>query len=88
MAQAERDLATYAEENAIVSLNKDENVTLKKLELLNKFLTEATAERIRVEMEHIEADKGDFTPSMAFSTESMAELQLAIKQAEGEYAML
>lgn len=88
VAQAERDLATYAEQHAIVSLNKDENVTIKKLELLNKFLTEATADRITAEMEYLEADKGDFTPSMAFTTDSMAELQLAIKEAEGEYAML
>ncbi len=88
VAAAERERASYAEEHAIVSLNKDENITIKKMELLNRFLTEATAQRIQAEMEYLESRKSDFSPSMAFNTESMEDIRLAIKEAEAEYAMM
>jgi capsular exopolysaccharide synthesis family protein len=88
VALAERKLATYAEEHEIVSLNKDENITVKKMELLNQLLTNATAERIQAEMTFKEAQKGNVSATMAFDSHSTTELRASLKEAEAEYAML
>lgn len=84
----ERNLAVYAEENSIVSLNKDENITVKRMAELNQLLTEATAKRIKSETTFNEAQKGSGLSSSAYDDSSLHDLGVRLKEAESEYAML
>ncbi|MCB0340325.1 MAG: hypothetical protein KDD53_12010, partial [Bdellovibrionales bacterium] len=45
----EREIADYAETHSIISLNKDENITVQKMAQLDSLLTEATEKRIEAE---------------------------------------
>ncbi|MCB0322668.1 MAG: polysaccharide biosynthesis tyrosine autokinase [Bdellovibrionales bacterium] len=88
VAQVERDLAAYAEENAIVSLNKDENIVVTRMAELSQMLTEATAKRIKSETALSEAKAGSALLSTSLDDQAIEQLRLSLKEAESEYAML
>lgn len=88
VAVAERNLAAYAEENAIVSVNKDENIVVRRMSELNQLLTDATAKRIKAETLYKEAESGSGLNSTAFDDPSIQSMRVALKEAESEYAML
>lgn len=88
LAQAERNLASYAEENAIVSVNKDENIVVRKMAELNELLTAATSRRILAETKLKESQSGSGLNTSANDDESIQSLRLALKQAESEYSSL
>ncbi|MCB0358843.1 MAG: polysaccharide biosynthesis tyrosine autokinase [Bdellovibrionales bacterium] len=88
LSKSERDLAQYAEENAIVSLNKDENIIVKQMADLNTLLTAATARRIESESRFNEAASGSGVDTTAFDDESIQSQRIQLKEAEAEYALL
>lgn len=88
VALAERAVAKYAEENAIVSLNKDENITVKQMGELSELLTQATAERVKAESAFKEASSGSGLSSTLIDDPSIEQLRLRLKAAEAEYAKL
>lgn len=88
VALTERKIAEYAEENAIVSLNKDENIVVKQMAELNTLLTTATASRIKSEAAFNEAKSGSGIDSTAFDDDSIQQQRVALKEAQAEYALL
>lgn len=88
VALTERNIATYAEENAIVSLNKDENIVVKQMSELNALLTAATAARIKSESAFQEARSGSGLDSTAYDDQSIQQQRVALKEAQAEYALL
>jgi len=88
VAQAERNLAKYAEENAIVSLNKDENIVVKRMSELSELLTQATAKRIQSETKFNEAKGSAGLDSSAFDDTSTGRSRGDLEEAEAEYARL
>lgn len=76
----ERELAIYAEENAIVSLNKDENLINRRLSELNKLLTDSQASRIKSETAFTEIrDSKD--ASTIIDDASIQSLRISLKEA-------
>jgi succinoglycan biosynthesis transport protein ExoP len=88
VAVIEQDIAKYAEENAIVALNQDENIVLRKMSELNQLLTEATAKRIKAESEFNEAKDGGNISSSSNDSRGLEDIKLRIREREGEYANL
>ena len=88
VALAERNIAAYAEENAIVSVNKDENIVVRRMGELSDLLTQATAVRIKAESAYNEAKSGSGLSSTSLDDEAISRLRSSLKEAEAEYAML
>ncbi len=88
LAQSERNLAAYAEENAIVSVNKDENIVVRRMSELNDLLTAATAKRITAESRFNESKSGSGIATSANDDDSIQSLRLALKKAESDYSSL
>ena len=88
VALAERNIAAYAEENAIVSLNKDENIVVRRMAELNDLLTRATAKRIESESAIREAESGSGIGSTSLDDQSIEQLRTTLKETQSEYAML
>lgn len=88
VAAAERAVATYAEQNAIVSINKDENIVVKQMSELNALLTEATGKRIKSESAFREAKNSSALGTSALDDPSIQQLRGSLKEVESEYAQL
>lgn len=88
IALLEREMASYAEGNAIVSVTKDENIVVKQMSELNDLLTAATAKRIQSETTYNEAKAGSGLKSTAYDDESIQRLRVTLKEAEAEFALL
>lgn len=88
VAQLEQNMSAYAEENAIVSLNENENIVTNRMGELNELLTQATARRIESESRFKEAEAGNANDSTAYDDETIQRLRVDLKAAEGEYALL
>lgn len=84
----ERELADYAEANAIVAINKDENVTAQKMSQLNRLLTDATAKRIEAENAYKESDTALSTNSAGYDDASTQTMRSELARLEGEYSQL
>ncbi|HQH28052.1 MAG TPA: GumC family protein, partial [Oligoflexia bacterium] len=88
VSQAERNLAAYAEENALVTDPKGESITLKRTAELSQLLTQATARRIQSESIFNGAKSGAGADSTSLDDSSLQNLRLRLKEVEAEYAML
>lgn len=84
----EREMAQYAEDNSIVALNKDENITAQKLSKLNQLLTDATAKRIVAEKTYEEAFIGHETGRSGVEDQSTQNLRTELGRLEAEYRQL
>jgi len=88
VALIERNLASYAEENAIVSLNENENIVVTRMAELSALLTESTARRIISQTRHEEALKAAKATKASFADEAVSTTRIKLKEAEAEYALL
>lgn len=88
VADLEREAADYAEANAIVAVNKDENITAQRMSQLNKLLTDASANRIEAENLFKEAESGLSNPSAGFDDSSTQSMRTQLSQLQGEYDQL
>lgn len=84
----EREIADYAEANAIVAVNKDENITVQKMSQLNKLLTDAIASRIAAENIYKEAESNLGATSAGFDDSSVQALRSELVRRESEYAQM
>ncbi len=83
----ERSLADYAEKNAIVGVNKDENIVAQKMAQLNNALTELTTRRL--EAENIsKGATGKLGNSAGFDDLSTQNMRSELARLEGEYQQL
>ncbi len=85
VADLEREMADYAEENSIVALNKDENITVQKMAQLNQLLTSATAKRIENENIYNEAEAALANPSAGYDDFSTQGIRSELAKLEAEY---
>ena len=85
---AQRKMAQYAEENAIVSLTQNENIVVKRMAELDELLTQATSKRIRSESALKEAQSGSGLALSTAGERTTQDIRIALRQAEAEYAML
>lgn len=88
VAVAEQEVAQYAEENAIVAVNQNENIVVKRMSELNQLLTEATSKRIKSEAVYNEAKLGGGAPTSDTANRGLEDLRLRLRDAEAEYADL
>ena len=88
VAASERKLAAYAEANAIVSVNKDANITVDRMSELSRMLTEAIARRTKSEAAWKESTTGAGIGEKFGTDQALERLLVAQKEAEGEYASL
>lgn len=84
----ERKIASYAENNSIVTLNSGDNITVKQMGDLNSLLTAATAKRVKSESAFKEASSGSGLSSTAFDDNSIQSIRVRLKETEAEYAQL
>jgi polysaccharide biosynthesis transport protein len=84
----EQEIAQYSEDNAIVSLNENENILNRKMSELNKLLTDATSKRIKSEAAYNEAKSGSSISSSSSDSKGLEDLRLRLRSAEAEYAKL
>ncbi|MCC6933807.1 MAG: polysaccharide biosynthesis tyrosine autokinase [Deltaproteobacteria bacterium] len=88
VTEAERKLAAFAEQNGIVTVQKDEHIVTKKLGVLNQLLVEATEKRIKSETKLREARiNKENNPDLA-ENNVIIELKNALRSAETDYATL
>jgi succinoglycan biosynthesis transport protein ExoP len=88
VADLEREAADYAEANAIVAVNKDENITAQKMSQLNKLLTDASAARIQAENQYKEAEVALANPSAGFDDSSTQQMRSELARIQAEYDQL
>ncbi len=89
VADLERDLADYAEENSIVAVNSDENITAQRMAQLSTLLTETTAKRIEAENKYKAANESLSGESSAdFDDPSTQSLRTQLATLEAEYQQL
>jgi len=88
VAVIEQEIAKYAEENAIVALNQDESIVLRRMSELNQLLTEATGKKIKAESAFNEAKDGGNISSNSSDAQGLEDLKLRLRDKEGEYANL
>ena len=88
VALAEQEVAQYAEDNAIVAVNQNENIVINKMSELNQLLTEATSKRIKSEAIYNEAKLGGGAPTSDMANRGLEDLRLRLRDAEAEYADL
>lgn len=87
VSDLERSLADYAEKNAIVGVNKDENIVAQKMAQLNSALTEITTRRLEAEniSKGATSNLGD---SAGFDDVSTQTMRSDLARLEGEYQQL
>lgn len=88
VADLERQLADYAEENSIVALNKDENITIQKMASLSADLSAAESKAIQLDNKAKEARSALTQDSAAFDDSSVTSTRLELAKLESEYAQL
>ncbi len=88
VADLEREAADYAEANAIVAVNKDENITAQKMSQLNSLLSAATAKRIEAENKYKEGEEALSRPSAGFDDISIQTMSSQLASLEAEYQQL
>jgi capsular exopolysaccharide synthesis family protein len=88
VADLERQLADYAEENSIVALNKDENITIQKMASLSADLSAAESRSIQIDNKAKEARMALKNDSAAFDDTSVTSTRLELAKLEAEYALL
>ncbi|NDC37928.1 MAG: polysaccharide biosynthesis tyrosine autokinase [Proteobacteria bacterium] len=88
VADLERELADYAEANAIVAVNKDENIVAQKMAQVNQLLTEVNGKRLEAENLYRQADAAKGEGSAGFDDISVQNLRSELAKAEAEYQQL
>lgn len=88
VAELEREMAEYAEDNSIVAVNKDENITVQKMAHLNKLLAEVTARRIEAENIYREAKASLSERSAGFDDPSAQNIRSELARLRAEYSQL
>lgn len=90
VSTAERRLAGYAEENALVTISKsgDDNPVTKQIAELTKLLIEAQGRRIKTESVVREIEGADVAESTALDDELIRDARVKLVAAETEYAAL
>ena len=89
VASTEQELAQYAEDNAIVAMDQDEDIVVKKMSELNQMLTAATSKRITSESIYNEAKSGGAAAQASeVVNRGLEDLRLRLREAEAEYADL
>jgi succinoglycan biosynthesis transport protein ExoP len=83
----ERALADYAEQNAIVAVNKDENIIAQKMAQLNSALTDVTTRRMEAEKIAKEGNL-NLKSSAGFDDISTQSMRSELAKLEGEYQQL
>jgi len=87
VADLERQLADYAEENSIVALSKDENITVQKMGTLSADLSAAESKAIQLDNKAKEARSTLSQDSAAFDDSSVTSTRLELAKLEAEYAL-
>ena len=88
VSSTEQELAQYAEDNAIVAINQDEDIVVKKMGELNRLLTDATSKRISSETVYNEAKRGDGAETSENTSRGLEDLRARLRESEAEYANL
>lgn len=88
VVELEREMADYAEENSIIAVNKDENITAQRMAQLNELLTRATAKKIELQNQYKEASNGLLVPGAGFDDSSAKDVRTDLSRLEAEYAQL
>lgn len=84
----ERQLADYAETNAIVALNKDENITVQKMAAINQQLAVVTGKTIESANKAAQARIALKRDSAAFDDQTVLETRTELSKVQSEYAEL
>lgn len=84
----ERDMAEYAEDNSIIAVNKDENITAQKMSQLNELLTRITGERIEAENRYKEASESIGNGAVGIDDEATRSTRAELSLLEGEYQQM
>ena len=85
---SEETLAQYAEREAIIAVDKEENIMVRRVAGLTQLLAEATARKIRAESAYLEAKKGSIMDSTIVDDAAINELRIALNDSMSEYYML
>lgn len=85
---AERKVAEYAKRNAIVTLNRNENIVAKRMSEVSNLLTDATAKRIKSESAWKEALSGAGLSAENMRISGSRDFMHELEKAEAEYSML
>ena len=85
VTESERNLGKYAEEHAIITLNKDENIVAKKMAELSDLLTQATARRIQYESASKQANETNEVPLESLGTLGILKSNQQLEDAEAKY---
>lgn len=84
----EREMADYAEANAIVAVNKDENIVAQKMAQINELLTQVNGKRLEAENLYRQADAVKGESSAGFDDGSLQSMRADLAKAEAEYQQL
>ncbi|NLF26221.1 MAG: polysaccharide biosynthesis tyrosine autokinase [Deltaproteobacteria bacterium] len=85
VAEAERDLATYAEQHELLSLSNHESMVVREISTLTQKLSESTGRRIRSESMFRNVEHGNVADSTILDDESIRTMRVELKRAEAEY---
>lgn len=88
VSDLERSLAEYAEDNAIVGVNKDENIVAQKMAQLNSALTEIITKRLEAQNIAKEAALKLRDASAGFDDQTTQSMRSELAKLEGEYQQL
>jgi succinoglycan biosynthesis transport protein ExoP len=86
--RSEQALARYAEEHAIVAMDKDKTIVLQQFGDLNQLSTQLTAKRLASEGLLTETSSGVGLEAAAVDAKSLSDLRSSLREAEAEYAQL
>jgi len=84
----EREMADYAEANAIVAVNKDENIIAQKMAQLNQLLTEVNGKKLEAENLYRQAEASAQDGSAGFDDPSLQTMRAELAKVEAEYQQL
>jgi len=88
IADLEGQLAKYAEENAIVSLENDKNITLQQVEAVSRQLTASRGKRIESQNNYDQGKRKEMLSSTFLDDHSIEELRQELARAQSEQARL
>ncbi|MCB0320646.1 MAG: polysaccharide biosynthesis tyrosine autokinase [Bdellovibrionales bacterium] len=84
----EREIADYAEENSIVAVNADQNITAQRMSQLNQLLTEVTAKRIEAEKIYEKSKDSLSSDAAGFDDDTTRRMRGELATLKAEYSEL
>ncbi|MBP9839097.1 MAG: polysaccharide biosynthesis tyrosine autokinase, partial [Proteobacteria bacterium] len=85
---SEQKIAQFAKSHKLITLTKDENLSIKQISDLTGLLSTATEKRIKSESLLSELEKDTQGNSLALDDEAIAKFRVSLAEAEAEYATM